>query len=54
MLFLGTLIHSTENIILGTGTTNLSHTHPVLAAAQAAMDHAFTETRDQLVRSMEG
>ena len=40
MLFLGTLIHSTENIMLGTGTTNLTHTHPVLVASHAAMfDH---------------
>ncbi len=40
MLFLASLISDTKQIKLGTGTTNLSHTHPVLAAAQAAMlDH---------------
>ena len=40
MLFLATLIHSTERIKLATGTCNLSQLHPVLVAAQAAMfDH---------------
>ncbi len=40
MLFLATLIHHTKNIRLGTGTTNLSQTHPVLVATHAAMfDH---------------
>ena len=40
MLFQATLIHSTKQIRLGTGTTNLSHVHPVLVAAHAAMfDH---------------
>ena len=40
MLFLATLIHSTKTIKLGTGTTNLSHMHPVLVASHAAMfDH---------------
>ena len=40
MLFQASLISDTKQIKLGTGTTNLSHTHPVLAAAQAAMmDH---------------
>ncbi|HYF19933.1 MAG TPA: LLM class flavin-dependent oxidoreductase, partial [Ramlibacter sp.] len=40
LLFLATLIHSTERIKLATGTTNLSHMHPTLVAAQAAMfDH---------------
>jgi alkanesulfonate monooxygenase SsuD/methylene tetrahydromethanopterin reductase-like flavin-dependent oxidoreductase (luciferase family) len=40
MLFLATLIHSTENIKLATGTTNLAHNHPVLVATHAAMfDH---------------
>ena len=37
MLFQASLISETTQIKLGTGTTNLSHTHPVLAAAQAAM-----------------
>jgi len=40
MLFLATLIHATKNIKLATGTTNLTHTHPVLVAVHAAMlDH---------------
>ncbi|QSE90656.1 LLM class flavin-dependent oxidoreductase [Rhodococcus pseudokoreensis] len=40
MLFLATLIHDTTQIRLGTGTSNLSHTHPALIAVNAAMfDH---------------
>jgi alkanesulfonate monooxygenase SsuD/methylene tetrahydromethanopterin reductase-like flavin-dependent oxidoreductase (luciferase family) len=40
LLFLATLISDTENIMLGTGTTNLSQQHPVLVAANSAMfDH---------------
>ena len=40
MLFLASLISDTRQIKLGTGTTNLSHTPPVLVAAQTAMlDH---------------
>ena len=40
MLFQASLISDTTQIKLGTGTANLSHTHPVLVAAQAAMlDH---------------
>lgn len=40
LLFLATLIFSTKNIKLGSGTSNLSHSHPTLLAAQAAMfDH---------------
>ncbi len=40
MLFQASLISDTRQIKLGTGTANLSHTHPVLVAAQAAMlDH---------------
>ena len=39
-IFLATLIHSTRQIRLATGTSNLSHTHPTLVAAHAAMfDH---------------
>jgi len=37
MIFLATLIFETKNIKLGTGTSNLSHAHPTLLAAQAAM-----------------
>ena len=40
MMFHATLIPATKNIKLATGTTNLSHMHPVLVAAHAAMfDH---------------
>jgi alkanesulfonate monooxygenase SsuD/methylene tetrahydromethanopterin reductase-like flavin-dependent oxidoreductase (luciferase family) len=40
MMFLATLIHSTNSIKLATGTTNLSQMHPSLIASQAAMlDH---------------
>ncbi|MGH6726021.1 MAG: LLM class flavin-dependent oxidoreductase [Pseudolabrys sp.] len=40
MLFHATLIHATKTIKLATGTTNLSHMHPVVIAVQAAMfDH---------------
>lgn len=40
MLFLASLVHDTKTVKLGTGTTNLTHTHPVLVAAHAAMlDH---------------
>jgi len=39
-IFLATLIAETKTIKLGTGTSNLSHQHPVLVAAHAAMfDH---------------
>ena len=40
LVFLATLISETEQIKLGTGTTNLSQQHPVLVAANSAMfDH---------------
>ena len=39
-IFLASLIHHTRTIRLATGTSNLSHTHPTLIAAHAAMfDH---------------
>jgi alkanesulfonate monooxygenase SsuD/methylene tetrahydromethanopterin reductase-like flavin-dependent oxidoreductase (luciferase family) len=39
-IFLASLIHETKTIKLATGTSNLSHTHPTLIAAHAAMfDH---------------
>jgi alkanesulfonate monooxygenase SsuD/methylene tetrahydromethanopterin reductase-like flavin-dependent oxidoreductase (luciferase family) len=39
-IFLATLIRSTKDIKLGTGTSNLSHAHPAIVAAHAAMfDH---------------
>src|ERR1041384_8316201 len=40
MMFQATLIHSTKQIKLATGTSNLSQMHPVLIAVNAAMmDH---------------
>ena len=40
MIFLATLIHATKRVKLASGTTNLSHMHPTVIAAQAAMfDH---------------
>jgi alkanesulfonate monooxygenase SsuD/methylene tetrahydromethanopterin reductase-like flavin-dependent oxidoreductase (luciferase family) len=40
MLFLATLIHTTRQIRLATGTTNLAQMHPVVIAVNAAMfDH---------------
>jgi alkanesulfonate monooxygenase SsuD/methylene tetrahydromethanopterin reductase-like flavin-dependent oxidoreductase (luciferase family) len=40
LLFLATLIFNTKNIKLGSGTSNLSHSHPTLIASHAAMfDH---------------
>jgi alkanesulfonate monooxygenase SsuD/methylene tetrahydromethanopterin reductase-like flavin-dependent oxidoreductase (luciferase family) len=40
LVFLATLISDTQQIRLGTGTTNLSQQHPVLVAANSAMfDH---------------
>lgn len=45
MMFQATLIHATENIKLATGTTNLSHMHPVLVAAHAAMFDHLAEGR---------
>src|SRR3954468_9180190 len=39
-IFLASVIAETKSIKLGTGTSNLSHSHPVLIAAHAAMfDH---------------
>jgi alkanesulfonate monooxygenase SsuD/methylene tetrahydromethanopterin reductase-like flavin-dependent oxidoreductase (luciferase family) len=45
MMFQATLIHSTKQIRLGTGTTNLSHLHPTLVAAHAAMFDHLSEGR---------
>lgn len=45
MLFLATLIHSTRQIRLGTGTCNLSQIHPTVIAAQAAMFDHLAEGR---------
>ena len=40
MIFIASLVSETRRIKLGTGTSNLTHSHPVLIAAQAAMlDH---------------
>lgn len=45
MLFLATLIHATKHIRLATGTSNLTHTHPVLVACHAAMFDHLAEGR---------
>jgi alkanesulfonate monooxygenase SsuD/methylene tetrahydromethanopterin reductase-like flavin-dependent oxidoreductase (luciferase family) len=45
MVFLATLIHSTRRIRLATGTSNLSHIHPTVIAAQAAMFDHLAEGR---------
>jgi alkanesulfonate monooxygenase SsuD/methylene tetrahydromethanopterin reductase-like flavin-dependent oxidoreductase (luciferase family) len=45
MMFQATLIHSTKNIRLGTGTSNLAHVHPVLVACHAAMFDHLSEGR---------
>jgi alkanesulfonate monooxygenase SsuD/methylene tetrahydromethanopterin reductase-like flavin-dependent oxidoreductase (luciferase family) len=45
MLFLATLIPATRDIRLGTGTANLSHSHPVLIATHAAMFDHLAEGR---------
>ncbi|MGA0025020.1 MAG: LLM class flavin-dependent oxidoreductase [Burkholderiales bacterium] len=44
-IFLATLIHHTRTIKLATGTANLSHTHPTLIAAHAAMFDHLAEGR---------
>ena len=45
MIFQASLIHATKQIRLATGTTNLSHMHPVLIAVQAAMFDHLSEGR---------
>jgi len=45
MMVHATLIHSTKQIKLATGTTNLSHMHPVLVAANASMFDHLAEGR---------
>ena len=45
MMFQATLIHSTKQIKLASGTSNLSHMHPVLIAVQAAMFDNLAEGR---------
>src|ERR1051326_3246020 len=45
MLFLATLIPETKRIRLATGTTNLSHMHPVLVAVHSAMFDHLAEGR---------
>src|SRR6202165_895028 len=45
MMFLASLIPETKQIKLATGTTNLSHMHPVLIAVQAAMFDHLSEGR---------
>jgi alkanesulfonate monooxygenase SsuD/methylene tetrahydromethanopterin reductase-like flavin-dependent oxidoreductase (luciferase family) len=45
LLFQATLIHSTRTIRLASGTSNLSHIHPTVIAAQAAMFDHLSEGR---------
>ncbi len=45
MLFLATLIHATRTIKLGTGTVNMSYTHPAITAANVAMLDNLLEGR---------
>ena len=45
LMFLATLIHSTERIKLASGTCNLSHMHPTLIATHAAMFDHLAEGR---------
>ena len=51
MLFLATLIHATDNIILRTDTSNLTHTHPGHIATNAAMFDHMSEDRSILAVS---
>src|SRR3981189_2708568 len=44
-IFLATLIAETKSIRLGTGTSNLSHSHPTLVAAHAAMFDPLAQGR---------
>src|SRR5438094_918409 len=46
-IFLASLLAETKTIKLGTGTSNLSHSHPVLLAAHAAL---AAEPLDELLR----
>ena len=45
LLFLATLIHSTQRIKLASGTCNLSQIHPAIVAANAAMFDHLAEGR---------
>src|SRR5206468_5233459 len=45
MIFNASLISDTKQIKLATGTTNLSHIHPVVIAQQAAMFDHMSEGR---------
>ncbi len=45
LIFLATLIHSTQQIKLASGTCNLSQIHPTIIAAQAAMFDHLAEGR---------
>jgi alkanesulfonate monooxygenase SsuD/methylene tetrahydromethanopterin reductase-like flavin-dependent oxidoreductase (luciferase family) len=44
-IFLASLVDTTRSIKLATGTSNLSHTHPTLVAAHAAMFDHLTKGR---------
>ena len=45
LIFLASIIGQTKNIKLGSGTSNLSHSHPTLIASQAAMFDHLTKGR---------
>jgi alkanesulfonate monooxygenase SsuD/methylene tetrahydromethanopterin reductase-like flavin-dependent oxidoreductase (luciferase family) len=45
MIFNASVIHDTKTIKLATGTSNLSHMHPVLVAQHAAMFDHLSEGR---------
>src|SRR6186713_1530214 len=45
LIFNASVIHATKNIKLATGTSNLSHMHPVLVAQHAAMFDHLSEGR---------
>src|SRR5689334_15044539 len=45
LIFNASVIHATKQIKLATGTSNLSHMHPVLVAQQAAMFDHLSEGR---------
>src|SRR3954471_2049082 len=45
LIFNASVIHDTKNIKLATGTSNLSHMHPVLVAQHAAMFDHLSEGR---------
>ena len=45
VVFLASLVHDTERIVLGTGTVNLTNSHPAALAAKVAMLDTLLEGR---------